>query len=46
VLRPGFTVVSPDYAVGLVKPRHFWTVVEGHGDAPQPVVAGSSTASP
>lgn len=45
VLRPGFTVVSPDYAVGLVKPRHFWTVAEGSGGAPTPVPAGSSTAS-
>ncbi len=45
VLRPGFTVVSPDYAVGLVKPVHLWTVVEGSGDAHLPVAAGSSTAS-
>lgn len=45
VLRPGFTVVSPDYAVGLVKPVHLWTVVEGTGDAHLPVAAGSSTAS-
>ncbi|MEP6471065.1 MAG: polysaccharide ABC transporter ATP-binding protein [Acidobacteriota bacterium] len=45
VLRPGFTVVSPDYAVGLVKPVHLWTVVEGSGDANLPVAAGSSTAS-
>jgi lipopolysaccharide transport system ATP-binding protein len=45
VLRPGFTVVSPDYAVGLVKPRHVWSVVEGSGDASLPVAAGSSTAS-
>jgi hypothetical protein len=45
VLRPGFTVVSPDYAVGLVKPRHLWTVVEGSGHTSLPVAAGSSTAS-
>ncbi len=47
VLRPGFTVVSPDYAVGLVKPRHLWTVVEQSDDASLPAVAAaSSNASP
>lgn len=45
VLRPGFTVVSPDYAVGLLKPRHVWSLVEGSGDPHLPVAAGSSTAS-
>jgi lipopolysaccharide transport system ATP-binding protein len=25
ILRPGFSVVSPDYAVGLVRPRHVWS---------------------
>ena len=46
VLRPGFTVVSPDYAVGLLRPRHFWTVTEGSGEEPLPLTAGSSAASP
>ena len=46
VLRPGFTVVSPDYAVGLIRPRHFWTVTEGSGEEPLPLTAGSSAASP
>ena len=45
VLRPGFTVVSPDYAVGLIRPRHFWTVTEGSGEEPLPLTAGSSTAA-
>jgi len=45
VLRPGFTVVSPDYAVGLLRPRHFWTVTEGSGEEPLPLTAGSSAAS-
>jgi homopolymeric O-antigen transport system ATP-binding protein len=45
VLRPGFTVVSPDYSVGLVKPRHFWTVTEARSEEPLPVTAGSSIAS-
>jgi lipopolysaccharide transport system ATP-binding protein len=46
VLRPGFTVVSPDYAVGIVKPRHIWTVTEGTADAQLPLTAGSSAATP
>lgn len=46
VLRPGFKVVSPDYAVGLIRPRHFWTVTEGSGEEPLPLTAGSSAASP
>ena len=46
VLRPGFSVVSPDYAVGLIRPRHFWTVTEGSGEEPLPLTAGSSAASP
>ncbi|HVE66822.1 MAG TPA: ABC transporter ATP-binding protein [Thermoanaerobaculia bacterium] len=46
VLRPGFFVVSPDYAVGLIRPRHFWTVTEGSGEEPLPLTAGSSAASP
>jgi hypothetical protein len=25
ILRPGFSVVAPDYAVGLVRPRHVWS---------------------
>ncbi len=25
ILKPGFTVVSPDYVVGLLRPRHVWT---------------------
>ncbi len=46
VLRPGFTVASPDYAVGLIRPRHFWTVTEGSGEEPLPLTARSSAASP
>ena len=45
VLRPGFTVVSPDYTVGLVKPHHFWTVTEGGSEEPLPMTAESSAAS-
>jgi homopolymeric O-antigen transport system ATP-binding protein len=28
ILRPGFSVVAPDYAVGLVRPRHVWSFPE------------------
>jgi hypothetical protein len=44
VLRPGFTVVSPDYTVGLVKPQHFWTVTEGSPEEALPMTAGSPSA--
>ena len=46
ILQPGFAVVSPDYAVGLLRPRHFWTVTEGSGEEPLPLTAGSSAAAP
>jgi SAM-dependent methyltransferase len=26
IIKPGFTIVAPDYAVGLLRPRHVWTV--------------------
>jgi ABC-type polysaccharide/polyol phosphate transport system ATPase subunit len=45
VLRPGFTIVSPDYTVGLVKPHHFWTVTQATREEPLPLTAGSSVAS-
>jgi hypothetical protein len=28
ILRPGFSVVSPEYVVGLLRPRHLWIVPE------------------
>jgi ABC-type polysaccharide/polyol phosphate transport system ATPase subunit len=28
ILHPGFSVVAPDYAVGLVRPRHVWSFPE------------------
>jgi ABC-type polysaccharide/polyol phosphate transport system ATPase subunit len=45
VLHPGFTVVSPDYTVGMVRPRHFWTVTEASPEEPLPLTADSSAAS-
>jgi hypothetical protein len=45
ILRPGFSVVSPEYAVGLVRPRPVWSFPdepEEHVDAlPRPVAASS-----
>jgi len=46
VLKPGFSVVSADYAVGLLRPRHLWTLSEGEtaGDeipAAPPLAASS-----
>ena len=28
ILKPGFTVVAPDYVVGLLRPRHLWAMAE------------------
>jgi lipopolysaccharide transport system ATP-binding protein len=36
ILRPGFSVVSPDYAVGLVRPRPVWSFPEEAGVLPEP----------
>jgi lipopolysaccharide transport system ATP-binding protein len=33
ILRPGFTVVAPDYAVGLVRPRSAWSLLPAEGAA-------------
>jgi homopolymeric O-antigen transport system ATP-binding protein len=32
ILRPGFSVVSPEYVVGLLRPRHLWVVPEPAGE--------------
>jgi lipopolysaccharide transport system ATP-binding protein len=45
ILRPGFTVVSPEYSVGMVKPRHFWTVTDASAEESLPLTAGSSAAT-
>jgi lipopolysaccharide transport system ATP-binding protein len=42
ILKPGFTVVAPEYAVGLVRPRHLWAVSEE--EAAEEVAAGRSAA--
>ena len=28
ILKPGFTVVGADYAVGILAPRHVWSVAD------------------
>lgn len=28
ILQPGFSVVAPDYVVGLIRPKHAWTLEE------------------
>jgi hypothetical protein len=28
VLRPGFSVVAPEYVVGMVRPEHVWSLPE------------------
>lgn len=46
VLRPGFSVVAPDYVVGLVRPRHAWTLQdEGSGRAAEDIPAGAPSAA-
>ena len=46
VLRPGFSVVSPDYVVGLVRPKHSWTLEdEGRAEGEGSKAAAASAAS-
>ncbi len=46
VLDPGFTVAPPDYTVGLMRPRHTWSLVEvvqeRDAAAPEPAVTTGS----
>jgi ABC-type polysaccharide/polyol phosphate transport system ATPase subunit len=45
ILNPGFSVVAPDYAVGLVRPRHVWSFPEasaGVALAPERPAAATS----
>ncbi len=36
ILRPGFSVVSPEYVVGLIRPRHAWSFP---GESPEGALA-------
>ncbi|HYB54225.1 MAG TPA: ABC transporter ATP-binding protein [Thermoanaerobaculia bacterium] len=42
ILRPGFSIVAPDYAVGLVRPRHVWTFPEEGAGAAAPAQAAAA----
>jgi len=44
ILKPGFSVVSSEYVVGLLAPRHAWTLQEQAAPTAEPVrrVATSS----
>lgn len=45
ILQPGFSIVPPDYTVGLLRPRHTWSLAPvDHADAfpPAPAEAVSS----
>jgi len=42
ILKPGFTVVPPDYAVGMVAPRHSWSIAEDESAAQ--ILAGRTAA--
>ena len=42
IVKPGFTFVPPDYAVGLLRPRHVWSVADE--DPVEEMPAGRSAA--
>ena len=42
VLKPGFTVLAPEYSVGMLRPRHVWSV---EPDAPEEISTSSATAA-
>ncbi len=44
ILRPGFSVVSPDYTVGLVRPRPVWSF-PGEDEAPLESARGPAAAT-
>jgi hypothetical protein len=40
ILKPGFSVASPEYVVGLVAPRHLWMVPEEPAAKALPAAGG------
>jgi len=42
VLKPGFTVLAPEYSVGMLRPRHVWSV---EPNAPEEIAAPSGPAA-
>jgi ABC-type polysaccharide/polyol phosphate transport system ATPase subunit len=45
ILKPGFSVASPEYVVGLVAPRHLWMVPEAEAPAPARPAGGVAASS-
>ncbi|HWZ86217.1 MAG TPA: ABC transporter ATP-binding protein [Thermoanaerobaculia bacterium] len=45
ILKPGFSVASREYVVGLVAPRHLWTVPDAEAAAPARDAAGVAASS-
>jgi len=45
ILKPGFTVAAPEYVVGMVAPRHRWTLAEDEAAADVLPAAGGVAAS-
>jgi lipopolysaccharide transport system ATP-binding protein len=45
VLQPGFSVVAPDYVVGLVRPKHAWTLEEEGLRRSEDIPAGTRSAA-
>ncbi len=45
ILKPGFTVASPEYVVGLVAPRHVWVAPDEEARAPQRAAGGVAASS-
>jgi hypothetical protein len=45
ILKPGFTVASPEYVVGVVAPRHHWTMSEDDAASEALPAAGGVAAS-
>jgi len=45
ILKPGFTVASPEYVVGLVAPRHVWMLPETPLSTPARAADGVAASS-
>jgi hypothetical protein len=45
ILEPGFSVVPPDYTVGLLRPAHGWSLEAAETEAPAPSARSRSASS-
>jgi lipopolysaccharide transport system ATP-binding protein len=45
ILKPGFSVASPEYVVGLVAPRHLWMNPDAQAPAPAHAAGGVAASS-